>query len=227
MEPKKNPEIDLHRKRPLFFTIGLVIALLCVTVAFEWKAPYDPVDLTVTEDPFETLYVVPATVIPPPKAPEPIKKEVIKKSLAPPVFVEKPDELPIVDEPVDTEFPDEIPDFGDEPIDDPVETVFHGHELEVQPEFPGGMDAFYAYMANNIRYPSQAKNLGITGRVYVQFVIDKDGSLTEVEVIKGPGAGISEEALRVILGSPKWNPGKQRGRPVKVRMVLPITFDLK
>lgn len=226
MKPKKNPEIDLDRKRPLFFTIGLVISLLLVTVAFEWKAQYDPVDLTVTEDPFETLYVVPATVIPPPKAPEPIKKQVIKKSMAPPVFVEK-SELPVVTDPVATELPDDIPDFADEPVDDPVETVFLGHELEVQPEFPGGMDAFYAYMAKNISYPSQAKSLGITGRVYVQFVIDKDGTLTEVEVVKGPGAGISEEALRVVLGSPKWNPGKQRGRPVKVRMILPITFDLK
>ncbi|MCK5701162.1 MAG: energy transducer TonB, partial [Cyclobacteriaceae bacterium] len=77
-----------------------------------------------------------------------------------------------------------------------------------------------------LKYPAQARRMGIEGKVFVQFVVDKDGTLTEVTAVKGIGAGCDQEAVRVIEGAPKWKPGKQRGRSVKVRMILPITFKL-
>ena len=98
--------------------------------------------------------------------------------------------------------------------------------VEDQPAFPGGNAAFYKFVASNMTYPAQARRMGIEGRVFVQFVVDKDGSVTEVKAVKGIGAGCDREAERVLNSSPKWTPGKQRGRSVKVRMVLPIIFKL-
>jgi protein TonB len=88
------------------------------------------------------------------------------------------------------------------------------------------MKAFYAYVGKNMKYPAQARRMGIEGKVYVTFVVGKDGALTDVRVLKGIGAGCDMEAIRVLSGAPKWKPGKQRGRPVRVRMQLPIIFKL-
>ena len=98
--------------------------------------------------------------------------------------------------------------------------------VEDQPTPDGGMAAFYQFVQKNLKYPAQARRMGIEGKVFVQFVVDKNGTLTEVQAVKGIGAGCDEEAVRVIEGAPKWKPGKQRGRSVKVRMILPITFKL-
>jgi TonB family protein len=98
--------------------------------------------------------------------------------------------------------------------------------VEEQPEYKGGMWAFYRYIASEIKYPLQARLEGIEGRIDVQFVVEKDGSLTDVQAIKGIGGGCDEEAVRVVQNTPAFNPGKQRGKPVRVRMVVPITFKL-
>ncbi|MEM9671791.1 MAG: TonB family protein [Bacteroidota bacterium] len=98
--------------------------------------------------------------------------------------------------------------------------------VEEQPEFEGGMWAFYRYIASEMKYPLQARLEGIEGQIDVQFVVEKDGSLTDVQVIKGIGGGCDEEAVRVVQNAPAFNPGKQRGKPVRVRMVMPITFKL-
>ena len=98
--------------------------------------------------------------------------------------------------------------------------------VEEQPEFKGGMDAFYRYVASEMRYPLPARQQGIEGRVFVRFVVDKDGSLSDVQAIKGIGAGCDREAVRVVQNASSFSPGKQRGKPVRVRMVLPITFQL-
>jgi protein TonB len=90
----------------------------------------------------------------------------------------------------------------------------------------GGMTAFYKYVGDKIKYPSQARRMGVEGRVFVEFIIDKDGSISDVRAVKGIGAGCDEEAVRILQAAPKWKPGKQRGKPVKQRMVLPITFKL-
>lgn len=99
--------------------------------------------------------------------------------------------------------------------------------VDEQPSFQGGgNDAFMKYIAQNIRYPEEAKQKDIQGRVYVHFVIEKDGTITDVAIAKGIGGGVDEEAKRVVESSPKWTPGKQRGNPVRVRMILPIEFRL-
>ena len=98
--------------------------------------------------------------------------------------------------------------------------------VEEMPEYPGGMDAFYSYLQNEISYPSQAKQMGVEGRVFVNFIIEKDGSLSNVKTIKGIGAGCDDEAVRALQNTPSFKPGSQRGRAVKVRMIVPITFKL-
>ncbi|MFP4506913.1 MAG: TonB family protein [Cyclobacteriaceae bacterium] len=98
--------------------------------------------------------------------------------------------------------------------------------VENQPAPEGGMEEFYKYLMNNLKYPEQAKAAGIEGKVFVQFVVDTDGSITDVKAIKGIGAGCNAEAERVLKEAAPWNPGTQKGKFVKVRMVLPITFKL-
>ncbi|KXX69641.1 energy transducer TonB [Flammeovirga sp. SJP92] len=92
--------------------------------------------------------------------------------------------------------------------------------------FPGGMGKFYKLIGKNMKYPKQAKQMGVEGKVYVQFVVEKDGSLSDVKVVRGLGAGCDEEALRLVKESPKWKPGKKDGLPTEQRMVLPISFKL-
>lgn len=99
--------------------------------------------------------------------------------------------------------------------------------VEDQPTPEGGMEAFYDYIRTHLKYPAEARSAGIEGKVFVQFIVDTDGSLKDVEVLKGIGGGCNEEALEVVKNSPAWNPGLQRGQAVKVRMVLPITFSLE
>lgn len=98
--------------------------------------------------------------------------------------------------------------------------------VEELPGFEGGMDAFYQYVAKEIRYPLQERQMGVEGRVDVQFVVEKDGSLSDIKVIKGIGPGCDDEAVRVMENAPLFKPGTQRGMPVRVRMVVPIVFQL-
>jgi protein TonB len=105
-----------------------------------------------------------------------------------------------------------------------VEEVFTIVEEGAEPV--GGYEEFYKYIKKALKYPSQARRMGVEGKVYVQFVVDKDGSLNEIKVIKGIGAGCDEEASRVIQEAAKWKAGKQRGRAVKQRIVMPISFKL-
>lgn len=97
---------------------------------------------------------------------------------------------------------------------------------DTDPEFVGGMEALYKYLAENIHYPKKAKSEGIQGRVFVSFVIEADGSVTNAKVVRSIGGGCDEEALRVVEAMPKWKPGMQSGKPVRVQFNLPITFKL-
>jgi protein TonB len=96
--------------------------------------------------------------------------------------------------------------------------------IEVKPEFPGGLEEFYNYVATNYKMP---KKTGLRGRVYMSFVIDKDGSITDVKILRDIGYGTGEEAKRVLENSPKWNPGMQQGKNVRVQYSLPITISTK
>lgn len=98
--------------------------------------------------------------------------------------------------------------------------------VEEQAEFPGGLDSMYAYIHKNLKYPELAKEKGIEGRVFVQFVIEKDGSISNVKILRGIGGGCEEAAVEMIKNMPKWKPGKQRGKPVRFQFTLPIKFEL-
>ena len=100
------------------------------------------------------------------------------------------------------------------------------HQLANQPQPVGGMTKFYEAIQQNLKYPEKARTNGIQGKVFVQFVVDHNGSVKDVEVVKGIGGGCDEEAIRVISESLPWNPGSQRGINVNVRMIMPITFKL-
>ena len=98
--------------------------------------------------------------------------------------------------------------------------------VEQMPEYPGGTDALLKFIDANIKYPAEAKQKGIEGKVLVQFIIDEKGNVVDLKVLKGIGYGCDEEALRVIKLLPGWIPGKQGGKPVKVKMVIPFSFKL-
>ena len=98
--------------------------------------------------------------------------------------------------------------------------------VEEQPEFKGGTSNLYKYLSDNIKYPKKCRKKEITGKVYVQFVIDKDGSVTDVKTLRSPHKLLTKEAERVVKKMPKWTPGEHKGKPVKVRNTLPIHFDL-
>jgi len=108
--------------------------------------------------------------------------------------------------------------------EDGTDEVFS--KVEEMPMPPGGLESFYTYIARELQYPAQARRMGIEGKVFVQFIVDKDGSITDIQTLKGIGAGCDLESERVIAGSPKWQAGKQNGLAVKTRMILPITFKL-
>ena len=111
------------------------------------------------------------------------------------------------------------------PMDADTDQVFQ--VVEVDPEFPGGMEALTKYLSENIKYPEQAKKDKIQGKVYISFVVEKDGSVADAKVLRGIGGGCDEEALRVVNAMPKWTPGKQRNTPVRVQFNLPIVFKLQ
>lgn len=111
--------------------------------------------------------------------------------------------------------------------DMPADTTDTYLMVEAEPEFPGGMEALMKYLSENIKYPEQAKKENIQGKVYMRFVVEKDGSIVDAEILRGIGGGCDEEALRVVNAMPKWEPGKQKGTPVRVQYNLPIVFKLQ
>ena len=118
---------------------------------------------------------------------------------------------------------DIIVNIEEEP-DPIIEVIFD--VVEEVPEFIGGIEKLYEYLGNNIKYPDQAKDFSIQGKVFVQFVVWKDGTIRDVKVVKGAHKLLNKEALRVILQMPKWKPGKQRGKAVNARFTLPIKFRI-
>lgn len=223
METKKNERVDLYKRSGLFLSVGFVIAMLLTITAFEWRQ-YDEhlVDLTQRNaNSFDELIDVPVTEIKPPAAPVPV-----------PVFVPvKNEEYPEQDVPVvDIEIIDglSVPEISIVHVE-PEEATDVPFILVEDPASPvGGFSAFYAFVAAQMKgkYPVQAQRMGIQGRVFVEFIIERDGSLSDVRAIKGIGAGCDELAVKVVAASPRWNPGKQRGKPVRQRYTIPIIFKL-
>lgn len=225
MESKKSPKADLESKKIIFTQIGLIIALAATLLAFEWKS-YDKTvegfgDRIVEDVPEEIIPITEQKVKPPP--PPPPKKVVVINVVEDDVEVD--DDLMIdVEADDDTEIEEYVPiEIEEEVVEEaPIFTV-----VESMPEFPGGQGELYKYLGNNIKYPVMAKESGIQGRVFVTFVVEKDGSITDVRLLRGIGGGCDEEAIRVVESMPNWKPGKQRGKPVRVQYNLPVKFTLQ
>jgi protein TonB len=224
MEPKKTEKADLTNKSWLFFNIGLVITLLVVVMAFEYSVRDRSGDLNLAQNMnlIDEILEVPPTEQPPPPPPK----------IQQPQIIEVPDEEEIKED-IKVEFDVEVTtDTKVESIviapveeeKEDVDQIFLVVEETATPK--GGMSAFYKYVSDKMKYPAQARRMGIEGKVFVEFVINRDGSITDVKAIKGIGAGCDEEAVRVVQSAPPWNPGKQRGKPVRQRYVVPIIFKL-
>ena len=224
MEAKKSKKADLENKKTIFIQIGLIIALGVVLLAFEWKT-YEKKE--VMEFQREDVELVQEEIIqtkqevkpPPPPPPKQVTQiEIVEDD------VEIEDEIEIdVEADMETEVEEYVPVFEEEEVEEAeIFTV-----VESMPEFPGGQTSLFQYLQKNIEYPEIAKESGIQGRVFVTFVVEEDGSVTDVRVLRGIGGGCDEEAVRVVKSMPKWNPGKQRGKPVRVQFNLPVKFTLQ
>ena len=230
METKKNPKADLEKRRGLYLEIGMVVILVASFLAFNVKS-YDKDDFVIPGfNMTEVVEVLPVPTTPPPPPPPP----------APEIPEVSTTELSIVDNGKDIETEVEFNAQDDEnnvniqivprvdvEVDDDVEEDVIVLVPEMDPEFPGGMEALYNYLAQNIKYPTLARETGITGKVYVSFVVERDGSIANLKVERDIGGGCGQEAVRVLQSMPKWNPGKQKGRPVRVKFNLPVNFSLK
>ncbi|WP_162343069.1 energy transducer TonB [Cyclobacterium salsum] len=223
MEAKKTPKADLSKKTGMFLNLGLMVSVGLVLFAFEYKSYNDGLlkDLGSIDDDFEELLDIPITEQPPPPPP-PVEQPEIK---------EIPDEVEI-EEKIEVNFDVDVQEetvikeveISEAPVEEKAEEIFD--VVENMPTPPGGMEGWNKYLSNNLKYPTQARRMGIEGTVYVVFVVNTDGSIQDVGILRGIGGGCDEEAMRVVRNAPAWEPGRQRGRPVRVKMRLPIRFKL-
>ena len=230
MELKKSEKADLENKKDVFLLIGLVLSLGISLLAFEWTSRPTQVSTLGTLDAVEVEEeVIPITrqeqITTPPPAPPPTVVEVLN-------IVDNAtqvnDDLSIFDSEADHEtFVDVAPIVAAKEEKEEEEEAQVFFIVEEMPEFPGGEEARTRFLLENIKYHQMARESGIQGVVYVTFVVEPDGSISNVRVIRGIGGGCDEEAIRVVKMMPKWIPGNQRGKPVRVQFNMPIKFTLQ
>ena len=229
MEVKKSPKADLNNKKVLFIEIGLVVALLVTIAAFEHNTREKSESLF--ED--ETAQLIEEEIIPitqetPPPPPETPKIPVLS------------DQIDIVDDNIkvddnilnledDANLGVEIMDYVEEVQEEVVEEEAIPFALvEEKPKFQGGdANTFSKWVSSHLDYPEIAKENGVSGRVMVQFTVNPNGTVSDVKVLRGVDPSLDKEAVRVIQSSPKWTPGKQRDRAVKVTYQFPVIFQLR
>lgn len=237
MDLKKNPEANLERKKGLFFFTGLVCALAVVLISFEWKnyegELVDLGALTVELDEEEMIPITQQETPPPPPPPPPQTQivEIVEDD------EEIEEELEIEDTEVDEDTEVEIVEVEEEEeVEEP--TIFT--IVEDMPSFKGcetksskaerdqcTQGEILKFLGKNLKYPPMAKDAGIQGIVYVNFVINEKGGIDDVKILRGIGGGCDEAAVEVVKRLPKFNPGKQRGKAVKVSYNLPVRFVLR
>lgn len=233
MKLKKLPSISLENKKLIFFEIGLVIALTAVLIAFEWTTvEQEAKELQRVGNIEIEQEIIPITRMqdkPPPPPPSQVHH------LAQELIIVKDEtvlenELEIqtteADEATRVEMTELSKEVGVEE-EEIEEEVFSFFLLEDKPEYPGGEAALLTYIALNTKYPQLAKENEITGKVFVSFIINQNGEVTNVIIKRGVHPSLDEEAIRVVKTLPKWKPGKQRGKPVRVEYIIPITFVLQ
>ena len=228
MEIKKSPKADLEGNKLTWVLIGYVLILAAVFVAFEWTERDKKVttDTGIVEPIFEeemipiTEQEEPKQAPPPPEAPKveevlqiaendaEVEETTIKSSEDDNEAVEIKYVEPVVEE--------------EEPVEEEIFQV-----VENMPEFPGGMGELMKFLGKNIKYPTIAQENGVQGRVIVQFVVNKDGSIVDPVVVRSVDPYLDKEALRVVKAMPKWKPGMQRGKTVRVKYTVPVTFKLQ
>ncbi len=242
---KENPK---NTNKSLVIAIVLFVFVISLPTIINWIQgiiPKADEKVKVTDVVLQPPPPVDQTKKPPPPPPEPPRPKVDQVRFPPPVV--KPDnEVREKDPPTIQELKTADPgqqDVKGDPtaevrIDEPVGKSDVKQVVEEDPnqiftsveksaEFPGGLDKFGKYLSKNIRYPAVARENNVQGRVIVQFVVERDGSLTDLHVVRSLGSGCDEEAIRVLKNSPKWTPGIQNGRPVRQQYTVPISFTLQ
>ena len=229
MEIKKTPKADLENKKSTWLLVGYVIVLAFMFIAFEWTKRDIKIDTSqaITDLVFEEE-IIPITeqpeqaAPPPPPAAPPIAEtltiveddaDVEETTIATSEETNQAVEIKYVPVAVEEEEPEE-------------QTIFE--VVEQMPEFPnGGMAGLMQYLSKNIKYPTIAQENGTQGRVTVQFVVNRDGSIVDAKVLRGVDPYLDKEAIRVISSMPKWKPGMQRGKAVSVKYTVPVMFRLQ
>ena len=234
MQPKKNPKADLSKNSSLYFVVGLSVILLISWQAIEWKTYekdlYGYEALNVNDDDDEEVPITEQIKTPPPPPPPPPAPEVIE-------VVEDEEEVEeTVIESTETDQEEIVEIVEVEEVEEDIDVPFA--VIEDVPIFPGCekvpksqrrtcfQEQINKHIRKNFRYPEIAQEMGIQGRVYVQFVIAKDGAITNIRM-RGPDKNLEKEAQRIISKLPQMTPGKQRGRAVRVPFSIPITFRLQ
>lgn len=225
MEIKKSSKADLEKKRFVFLEIGLIVALGLVLFGFEAKT-YEHKDVEGIE---RTVEIIEEEMI------EITQQEVTPPEIQAPqvttIINEVEDNVEVVDDIVIDVEADEKTTYEEyKPVAMKQEVVEAEEEIfivvEQSPEFPGGEEARLKFISSNVKYPQVARELGVSGTVYVEFIVGRDGKISDAKVVRGIGGGCDEEALRVVKMFPNWKPGKQRGKAVTVRFRMPIKFTL-
>lgn len=229
MEIKKSEKASLENKRLLFVEIGFVVALLLVLLAFEWSSR-EKVDTSLLAENKELIEeeIIPITQETPPPPPEMAKIPILSDQID---IID--DDIKINDNIINTEddasLGVEIQDYVEEVHEEVVEEETIPFQLvEEKPKFQGGdANDFTKWVNQRLVYPDVAKENGVQGRVMLQFTVNTDGSVSGVKVLRGVDPSLDKEAVRVVSMSPKWTPGKQRDRKVKVTYTFPVIFQLR
>lgn len=230
MEIKKSPKADLERGKSLSILMGFVVGLAVLFVGFEWstrnvmvvQASEGVADIIAEE---EVEITRPEnTPPPPPPPPAPVVTEVLNV-VEDDVELEQQDILSSEDDQTSAQEAVYTPPAVVEEEEESAQQIFT--VVEEMPKFPGGDAELLKFIAKSIKYPVIAQENGIQGRVICAFVVNRDGSVVDAEVLRGVDPSLDKEALRVIGTMPKWTPGKQRGKPVRVKYTVPITFRLQ
>jgi protein TonB len=227
MELKKSPKADLESKRKFFFQFGLVVAIAICLFGFETTKKAKPVENlgVLTNQKF-------VEELPPITRPEETKPQVVKLPKVIDFIVvdnntDIKEDLNIIDLEANkfTAIDPTVLSASPKEIAKEEETIFVA--AEEMPEFPGGTAALVKFLSLNIKYPAVAAETGIKGKVIVNFVVNKDGSITGAKILRSVDASLDKEALRVVNSLPRWKPGKQGGKPVRVAFSVPINFTLQ
>ena len=227
MEVKKSPKADLEGRKSTWLLVGYVVVLAFMFVAFEWTQRDVKIDTSqaVADLVFEEE-IIPITETPEQQAPPPPEAPKVAELL------EIVDDKAEIDETTtiineDNAAPVEVKYVPVQVVEEEPEEQTIFEVVENMPDFPGGQAALMQYLAKNIKYPTIAQENGTQGRVIVQFVVNRDGSIVDAKVVRSVDPYLDKEALRVINTMPKWKPGMQRGKPVRVKFTVPVMFRLQ